>query len=373
MTYNSNETAESWNYSSGTYDRRVQDILLDVYSSGVTKNSTVSSFFDIQWRQWATRTDRQNNNGSAYLVGSLRQMQSLLLENNVRPIEGLVVDTVNGSIGFRNHTVPIAVQQSVSWTEDLLFVEPETACVDTNLTIDFAAITNGSVIDLELVDHGGFANLNHTYPTWDRTHPETFADLQSRAYKAAWMSNAWTMLYWNITNPRNYSSGQKPFSYLTSEVGKRFPLRLDNHSAPTPFISLQMDTSWQGYLGLTGSMFGGMSSGGLLNTDPSNRNPFKMKSDNFSDISASIHPHTSLSILALTHSHSFRELKQGYSTYLQRRRWRRHRQYHQRFRLMRSHVRRCQAHRLGLPAHLRGRQPLEHSALCVRPGHESID
>jgi len=34
-------------------------------------------------------------------------MESLVLNNTFQPVEGLIVDTVNSGIGFRNHTVPL--------------------------------------------------------------------------------------------------------------------------------------------------------------------------------------------------------------------------------------------------------------------------
>ena len=189
------------NFAGGTYDLCIPQVLLDTYSSGTLGNTTVSNFFDIQWRQYVTRTESTSNNGSAYLVGSLRQVQTKLLNHAIEPVEGLIVDTVDGRIGFRNHTVPTGVEQSASWTEGLLFVEPETACVNTKLTIDFTVTTNGSIQNLVLTDRSGFKNLNNTYPHFDPYTAQSNPDLYGRAYKAAWMSNAWSMLCWNITKP----------------------------------------------------------------------------------------------------------------------------------------------------------------------------
>ena len=264
-------------YSGGTYDLRIPQILQDTYSSGTKDNTTLSNFFDIQWRQYITRTESGSNDGSAYLVGSLRQVQSRILGNDIQPVEGLVVDMVDGRIGFRNHTVPTGSQLSATWTEDILFVEPETACVNTNLTIDFTVTTNGSIRDLVLTDRGGFASLNHTYPSFDQYAAQDDPDLKGRAYKAAWMSNAWTMLYWNITNPTDTATRTKAWSYLDSFVGKRYRLNNDNQTAP--WNSLQLDSKWTSYNGLGRIV-------GLADVNYKDLNPFKMTSSNFSDISA---------------------------------------------------------------------------------------
>lgn len=53
-----------------SYDTAIPDYYKDVFSSGTSENTTVSNFFDIQWRQWTTRTNEFVNNGSFYPVRS---------------------------------------------------------------------------------------------------------------------------------------------------------------------------------------------------------------------------------------------------------------------------------------------------------------
>jgi hypothetical protein len=90
-------------------------------------------------------------------------MQSLILNNDTEAVEGLVVDTKQGGIGFRNHTIPMDFKHGATWTEDLLFVEPETVCININLTIDYTIKRNDTgtynIGDVLLTDRGGFANL----------------------------------------------------------------------------------------------------------------------------------------------------------------------------------------------------------------------
>ena len=212
------------------YDLNVPDKLITTFSSGTGNDTTISNFFDIQWRQYFTTSQPHQpdvadyNNGSIYLVGSFRNMESIALNNAYQPVEGLVVDTINGGIGFRNHTVPPGFEYGVTWEEDLLFIEPETVCVDTNLTLDFqiSASPNSSAIinSLVLTDRGGFVNLNHTMPEVDLSNPQNNSDLYSRAYRAAWLNNAYTMLYYNVTTESNSTTGEKAFEYLNSFLGK---------------------------------------------------------------------------------------------------------------------------------------------------------
>lgn len=88
------------------YNISIPGTILDIYSSGVGDNTTISNFFDIQWRQYTITADSRQvfNNGSLYLVSAFRGMQTLGLNNAIEPVEGLIVDTVNGGIGFRNRT-----------------------------------------------------------------------------------------------------------------------------------------------------------------------------------------------------------------------------------------------------------------------------
>ena len=181
------------------YDLNVPEKLIDTFSSGMGNNTTVSNFFDIQWRQYLTTNpvNQPNtvsyNSGSTYLVATFRNMESLILNNAYQPVEGLIVDSINGGIGFRNHTVPPGFQNGVTWEEDLLFIEPETVSADTNLTIDFtmANSPNSTIIIDNLVstDRGGFVNLNHTFPEPKVSNPQNNSGPYDRAYKAAWLTS----------------------------------------------------------------------------------------------------------------------------------------------------------------------------------------
>jgi hypothetical protein len=258
----------------------VPDILREIYGSGTAGlRTTVSNYFDIEYRLYSTVTSKYRNNGSVFLVGAFRQMDSIILNDNVQPVEGLIVDTKNGGVGLRNHTLPADIGRGAAWEEDLLFIEPDTVCVDTNLTLDFtvsADISGDFAQNISLVDRGGFANLNKTYPFYDRDNGQQDPDLKGRAYKAAWMNNAWTMLYLNVTNSKNETSGLKSFSYLNSTVGKEFPLE---YSSLMQYDALGISSDFGNYLNLLGGDGGDYP------------NPFNIDSGNFSDICEFLVPH----------------------------------------------------------------------------------
>jgi hypothetical protein len=272
---------------------------------------SVSSIFDIQSRSysWSQINDNPDgvapDNGTAYPVSSFRQISSLLLDDAIVVVDGLIVDMKNGGIGFRNHSAPSIQRYGSTWSEDILFIEPETQCVDTNLTLDFMIPEytsqggGGSIIsNLVLTDRGGFANLSHHYPTWDRNDTQNNPELFLRAYKAAWINNVWSMAFMNVTNFRNLSDPNSyPFQYLKSTVGKTFPLMYNNSvgslSTDIQPDALSVSTLYGDYLsGLDQGIPGSNSS--LLNfslpgvnfsypaTPPLYSNPFHVTQDNFS-------------------------------------------------------------------------------------------
>ncbi|KAL5315720.1 hypothetical protein ACEPPN_016590 [Leptodophora sp. 'Broadleaf-Isolate-01'] len=266
------------------YNASIPDIVTEIYSSGVGNNTTISNYFDIQYRRYQSTVDPTVNNGSKFLVGTYRQMQSVVLNDAVQAVEGLIVDTVNGGVGFRNHTVPPGFKYGASWEEDILFVEPETVCVDTNTTLDYriAESTNVSVnvLDLVITDRGGFVNLNRSYPLIDLSDTQKNSKIYERAWKAAWMTNWYTMLYYNITNAYNETSGQKALSYMNSKVGKTFAVpSLSDHSY---YDSLGMDGSFNEHLNLGNAL--GASDSPNADARPPKFGTQEIKSTNFSTI-----------------------------------------------------------------------------------------
>ncbi|KAK3173942.1 hypothetical protein K4F52_010356 [Lecanicillium sp. MT-2017a] len=228
------------------YNSRIPQALKNIYSSGTKEDgSTISNLFDIEWRNYHLEQEKAINNGSKFLVGSFRRIQSLLMHDAVEPVEGLLVDTKNGGVGFRHHAVPVDFKHGAEWSEDLLFIEPETQCVNTNLTVDFRRKSiikdpfsyDPPVEDIVLTDRGGFVNLIKEYPYYNRNDTQRNPDLKGRAYKAAWVMNALTMHYFNVSNPN-----PKAFSYMNSAIGTTFPLYGPN--AQYYFDGLTISTDW---------------------------------------------------------------------------------------------------------------------------------
>src|ERR1700728_1010629 len=90
--------------------------------------------------------------------------ESLILRGGIFAIGGLIVDfTSTPGIGLWNHTIP-DIELGGSWSEDVLWLEPVTSCVNTNITIDYI-VTNPIVDPLtwNLTDRGGFADLTTQY------------------------------------------------------------------------------------------------------------------------------------------------------------------------------------------------------------------
>ncbi|KAE9371865.1 hypothetical protein N431DRAFT_377905 [Stipitochalara longipes BDJ] len=266
------------------YNLSVPQFIYDVYSSGTTENTTISNYFDIQWRRYYTSSDPKFNNGSNYLISGFSSMQSLIMNQEVQVVEGLVVDMVNGSVGLRNHTFPPGYQYGATWSEDLLFIEPETVCVNTNLTLDYsialAPNITTSVVNLVLTDRGGFVHLDKSFPEPDLTNPQANPDLWTRAYKAAWLNNALTALYYNVTDDNNSTTGTRAFSYMNSAINKTFQLPNLDYESQT-YYSLATTQLFGNFLDI---------GGGLENSsDPASSgpppNPFNVQSDNFSTIS----------------------------------------------------------------------------------------
>lgn len=220
---------QGFNLSNSKLTTDIPSIIREIFGSGTAgKPTTVSNFFDIEWRQYTSTVDEDYNSGKPFGIGQYRQLESLILEDKHLLVEGLIVDAKVGGLGFRNHTVP-AVTQGATWQEDILFVEPEAVCVGNNLTIDFAirhnyTAGNSLIADLRLVDQGGFVNINTTLPDYDEENPQENPELRRRAELGAWLNNANTMLIYNITNPEEANDTEQAFQYINSDVGRSFPL-----------------------------------------------------------------------------------------------------------------------------------------------------
>jgi hypothetical protein len=209
--------------------------LQDIFGSG-SRNylTTVSSFFDIQWRQMTTAQIQNVSDNKDFPVGKYRQMDTLISDDKIKLVDGLVVDASSGGIGFRNHTIPVGVGIGAVWTEELLFIQPETQCVDLNLTMDYENPKSGDQtnplqpqVTVQLTDRGGFANSGHFRPDYDHDNAQKNPDLRQRAYQAAWANNAYSLMYFGGSHPVQNLTGPVDPSQLNpinSTIGKQYEI-----------------------------------------------------------------------------------------------------------------------------------------------------
>ena len=166
----------------------------------------MSGLFDIQYRRWKFDRWGIKDKGQPYVKGESRAIQSLITQEKIVLVEGLVVDMRNSpGIGFRNHTIPVGLEHGGTWTEDLTWIEPVTRCADTNLSIQFR---DENVVDdvydkvaFSVIDRGAFTGLDiHTLESPPWVDNQTL-NLYGRAHKAARMHNVLVASSLNVTLP----------------------------------------------------------------------------------------------------------------------------------------------------------------------------
>ena len=197
----------------------------------------------IEYRNYFQKADIYIDNANTYIVGNVQPLETFLLDNQYRVIEGLIIDTVNGGIGFRNHTLPIGLELGAEWTEDILWVTPVTACTSVNLSLHFS-ISKDFFFKTDygyMRDDGGFANLdlnNVPFPRWDGPNNEwqivfgATPDLQQRSQTLAWWNNHFTAKILNVSSSSlgevftdelsNYAELASPSSIEISEMNGWF-------------------------------------------------------------------------------------------------------------------------------------------------------
>ncbi|PHH93284.1 hypothetical protein CDD83_7983 [Cordyceps sp. RAO-2017] len=157
----------------------------ELFSSGSDDHATISSIFDIGWRQYIVREPRANSSDKQSIIGIYRHIDNLILRDGIQLVEGLIVDMSRGMVGFRNHSVPAGFDGPVTWQEDILFVEPETVCVDTNFTwsLDYS---DSQTVKASLFRGGDVAEFNLTkMPEPLQSLEDRSPNLRARALAAA--------------------------------------------------------------------------------------------------------------------------------------------------------------------------------------------
>jgi hypothetical protein len=146
--------------------------ITDIFRKG-TDGSTIASPLDIQYRSWKPFRNEYFNDDEPYIRGVFRHIESLLSREEYVLAEGIIADTISGGIDYRNHSLPIGLDRGGEWDEDILWIEPEIACADTNLSLeiilDEALITITQQRSLRLVDKGALIFPQGTPMTIGRT------------------------------------------------------------------------------------------------------------------------------------------------------------------------------------------------------------
>ncbi|KAF9441200.1 hypothetical protein P691DRAFT_684747 [Macrolepiota fuliginosa MF-IS2] len=168
-------------------------------------NSTPHGPFAMQYRWFYTFSGAGDNRSRPPEISVL---QTFILRSDIFIVEGLVVDmsSTHPGIGFWNQTLP-KLPNGGMWSQDLLWLEPVTRCINTNLTLDYYTQGNNNndgldYVDLNITDYGGFANLTHKNPAPNRNGQHV--DLMQYAYMGAVLSNEHAMLALNTTRQSSF-------------------------------------------------------------------------------------------------------------------------------------------------------------------------
>lgn len=159
-------------------------------------NSTAHSPFIMQYRRFYQSVGNSRSGSS----GQMGITQSLVQRDGLFAVEGLIVDmsATHPGIGFWNHTVPM-IAEGGTWSQDVLWLEPLTTCVNTNVTFDYME-TSGPKDQPQtynITDHGGFYGLPHSLPSLNLAGQNI--DLVQHAYLGAVLSNTFAMKALNAT------------------------------------------------------------------------------------------------------------------------------------------------------------------------------
>ncbi|EGE00647.1 hypothetical protein TESG_07946 [Trichophyton tonsurans CBS 112818] len=209
-----------------TATTRIPENITEMFSS-VSKKSSIAGILDIQYRFWLPYTSEYFDDHKPYPRGQLLSLESLISRDDITLVEGVIADMHSGGVGFRNHSVPSGITFGAEWEEDILWVEPEISCVNTNLTYELtlADTRNGTfsppIRSIELVDQGGFSNLRHgnPYKGWPNI---TYAspDPQLRADRSAWLNNFLAGITYNLTDGNSSAVG---YGFNVTR-GKHYPI-----------------------------------------------------------------------------------------------------------------------------------------------------
>lgn len=138
---------------------------------------TMANFFDIEFRTFYNYNNKTQpaphehkvwvDRGHPGTQGQFQYYQPFILNARREAVEGLIVSTLDTpgqtGIGFRNHALPPSSEYGYIWREEMLWLEPETVCIDLNITLDYTIPSPYAAQYLDdyrsrIADRGGLAN-----------------------------------------------------------------------------------------------------------------------------------------------------------------------------------------------------------------------
>src|SRR3569833_2891687 len=141
--------------------------ITECFESGVSSLGDIrTSKQEIEFSRYQKQSEPVGNLTYRNDTGVFQYINQVVLDPGNSVKEGIVIDSIRGGIGFRNHTVPTSPRMAygATWTEDLLWVIPVSQCVGTNWTVyskpqlaPFAAYEQASIqypYTLTYEDHG---------------------------------------------------------------------------------------------------------------------------------------------------------------------------------------------------------------------------
>jgi hypothetical protein len=189
----------------------VPTITRELFISG-TGTGTVANLFDIQFRAYNLAKSDYVDNNATRAIGRLEVLPSMILNGGYQIVNGLIIDAFHGGIGIRNHTVPKGTELGAVWTEDILWIIPESRCTDTNLSLHFSVndIAGSSYRGKNgfLRDDGGLSRIGSQVPQpqWNKGQEwkkvSATPDLKRNADILAWWNNQFVAQALNITSSR---------------------------------------------------------------------------------------------------------------------------------------------------------------------------
>ncbi|KAH8926858.1 hypothetical protein BT69DRAFT_1347711 [Atractiella rhizophila] len=204
-----------------------QDIRSSIIPLNITtKFSPEYSTLAMQFRNFYNGIYDERYNDTLLSMGYTVQMESFILREGIFAIEGAVVDMGDQrpGIGLLNHTFPAIDNNGATWNQDVLWIEPVTECINTNLTLQFTSNASLEAEEVKLVDHGGFWNLTNPAPTFAADYWEgQKINLWERSFATAARLNNLMMDARNLSRNQTFEGFTVPLNKTLSEGSVTFP------------------------------------------------------------------------------------------------------------------------------------------------------